>query len=95
MPALLRGKTSKHHSDFYYLYCLHAFATKKGKSHKKYVKMNIFVTLGCLLNLIKYQNLMNIKNFKKGQFILYADLEFLIERINGCKNNPVIHNKRR
>ena len=57
--------------------------------------MNIFVTLGCLLNLLKYQNLMNIKNFKKGQFILYADLEFLIERINGCKNNPVIHNKRR
>ena len=57
--------------------------------------MNIFVTLGGLLNLLKYQNLMNIKNFKKGQFILYADLEFLIERINGCKNNPVIHNKRR
>ena len=36
LPALLRGMTSKHHSDSYCLNCLHSFATKsKHESHKK------------------------------------------------------------
>ena len=36
LSALLRGITSKHHSDFYYLKCLHSFRTKtKLESHKK------------------------------------------------------------
>ena len=36
LSALLRGVTSKHHSDFYCLNCLHSFATeKKIESHKK------------------------------------------------------------
>ena len=34
--ALLRGITSKHHSSFYCLNCLHSFATEdKPESHKK------------------------------------------------------------
>ena len=34
--ALLRGITSKHHSSFYCLNCLHSFATgNKPESHKK------------------------------------------------------------
>ena len=46
LPALLRGVTSKHHGDFYCFDCLHSFATKnKLESHKKYVKINIFVIL--------------------------------------------------
>ena len=28
------------------------------------------------------------KNFDKAPFIIYADLECLIEKIDGCKNNP-------
>ena len=52
------------------------------------MKIKIFVTLLCLLNTLKYQNLINIKNFKKAPFIIYGDLEFLIERIDRCKNNP-------
>ena len=39
LPALLRGITSKHHGDFYFLHYLHSFQTKnKHESHKKYVK---------------------------------------------------------
>ena len=46
LSALLEGITSKHHSDFYCLNCLHSFATEnKRESHKKYVEMKIFVTL--------------------------------------------------
>ena len=36
LSALLRGKTSKHYGDFFYLNCLHSFRTKnKLESHKK------------------------------------------------------------
>ena len=39
LPVLLRGITSKHHSDFYYLNCLHSFATKNRlESHKNLCK---------------------------------------------------------
>ena len=39
LSALLRGKKSKHHGDFYYLYCLHYFATeKKLEFHKRVCK---------------------------------------------------------
>ena len=36
LSALLRGITSKHYSDFYWLNCLHSFRTKTNLgSHKK------------------------------------------------------------
>ena len=41
--TLLRGITSKHHSDFYRLNCLHYFATKnKLESHEKTCKKKDF-----------------------------------------------------
>ena len=44
LSALLRGITSKNNGDFYCLNCLHSFRTKnKLQSHKKYVKIKIFV----------------------------------------------------
>ena len=40
VSALLRGITSKHHSDFYYLSCLLSFVTEKNLNHlKKYLKI--------------------------------------------------------
>ena len=54
LSALLREMTSKHHGDFYCLICFHSFATEnKLQSHKKYVKIKIFVTK-CLLKTLKY-----------------------------------------
>ena len=45
LSALLRGITSKHHSGFYCLNCLHSFATKnKLESHEKVCKKkNTFI----------------------------------------------------
>ena len=41
--TLLRGITSKHHGDFYYLNCLHSFKTEiKLKSHGKVCKNKDF-----------------------------------------------------
>ena len=46
LSALLKGITFKHNGDFYCLNCVYSFSTEnKRQSHKKYVKMKIFVTL--------------------------------------------------
>ena len=42
--TLLRRITSKHHSNFYFLNCLHFFSTEnKPVSHKKFVKIKTFL----------------------------------------------------
>ena len=45
--------------------------------------------LQCLLKTLKYQNLVNVKKQNhKAPFFIYVDLEYIIEKIDGCKNNP-------
>ena len=42
LSAILRGITSKHHLDFYFLNCLHLFATEnKFTSQKKSQNKNV------------------------------------------------------
>ena len=55
-----------------------------------YVKINFFVMLLCLLKAVKYYNLIIIKNLIKHHllFIIYTDLECLVENNDECKNNP-------
>ena len=43
--------------------------------------------LNCLLKTLKYYSLINTKKSDKAPFILYADLECLIEKFGGCKND--------
>ena len=44
LSALLKGITSNHSGDFYYIYCLHSFRTKINlKNIKMYVKIMITV----------------------------------------------------
>ena len=50
-----------------------------------------------LLKISKYQNLLiNIDIYQyqksdKNPFIIYVDLECIIKKIDGCKNNPEIY----
>ena len=47
--------TSKQYGDFYCLNCLNSFRTNnKLESHKKYVKIKIFIMQLCLLKILKY-----------------------------------------
>ena len=55
---------------------------------KKYVKKKIFVTLQYLQNTPKYSKFNQYQKSDKAPFIIYADLECLIKKIGGCKNNP-------
>ena len=87
LPSLLRGITSKHHSDFYCLNCLHSFATEnKRESHRKVYENKDFCNVVMPSEDTKIFN--QYQKSDKIPFIIYADFECLIEKIDGCKNNP-------
>ena len=89
LSGLLRGITSNHNGDFYCLNCLHSYRTKsKLKKHGKICKNHDF----CHLKMPDVDN--NILESKPGKkslksaFIIYADLECLLSKMNTCNNNP-------
>ena len=89
LSALLRGITSKHSSDFYGLNCLHYFATEnKCKSHKKVCENKDFCNVTTPSEDTKILEFNQYQKSDKVPFIIYADLECLIEKIDECKNNP-------
>ena len=87
LSALLRGITAKHHGDFFCLNCLHIFGTEnKRESRKKVCKNKNFY----VLMPSKDTKILEINQYQKtdiARFIIYADLECLIENIDGCKNS--------
>ena len=89
ISGLLRGITSNHNGNFYCLNCLHSYRTKsKLKKHEKICKNHDF----CHLKMPDAEN--NILKSKPGKkslkhaFIIYADLECLLLKMNTCNNNP-------
>ena len=89
ISGLLRGITSNHNGDFYCLNCFHSYRTKsKLKNHKEICKNHDF----CHLKMPDVDN--NILESKPGKkslkhpFIIYADLECLLLKMNTCNNNP-------
>ena len=89
ISALLRGITSKHYVDFYCLNCLHSFRTKnKFDSHKKVFENKDFCNVIIPFEDTKILEFNQYQKSDKALFIIYADLECIIEKIDGCKNNP-------
>ena len=87
--ALLTGITSKHHGNFYCLNCFHSFTTEnKLQSHKRACEKKDFSNVNMPsedTNILKFNQ---YQKSDKASFIIYADLECIIEKIDGCKNNP-------
>ena len=88
LSALFRGITSNHREDFYCLYCFHSYSTKqKLKKHKKVCENHDY----CYVEIPKEAN--KILNYSHGEksmkdpFIIYADLESLLEKMNTCHND--------
>ena len=85
LSGLLRGITSNYVGDFYCLNCFCTYSTKnKLEAHKKYVKIMIIVN-NIDNNTIKYNQ--GEKSIKL-PFVVYADLECLLEKISTCQSNP-------
>ena len=89
LPALLNGITSNHNGDFYYLNCFRAYTTKnKLEAHKKICQNHDY----CHVEMPNEDN--KIIKYNQGEksikslFIIYADLECLLEKISICYNNP-------
>ena len=89
LSGLLRGVTSNHHGDFYCLNCFHAYSTKnKLEAHKKICENHDY----CHVEMPTKDN--NTIKSNQGEksiklpFVIYADLECLLEKMSTCINNP-------
>ena len=89
LSGLLRGITSNHKEDFYCLNCFHSYRTEnKLESHKKTCKNHDYCHVEMPTkdnNIIKYNH---GEKSMKIPFIIYADLECLLEKMSTCINNP-------
>ena len=89
LPGLLRGITSTHKEDFYCLNCFRSYRTKnKLEVHKEICENHKY----CNIEMPNKDN--NTIKHNQGEksiklpFVVYADLEFLLEKMSTCQNNP-------
>ena len=89
LSRLLRGISSNHDGDYYCLNCFHSYRTEnKLNVHKKICENNKY----CNIEMPSPNN--NIIKYNQGEkslelpFIIYADLECLLKKIDTCYNNP-------
>ena len=89
LSRLLRGITSNHDRDFYCLDCFHSYRTKnKLEAHKKICENRDY----CHVEMPTKDN--NTIKYNQGEksiklpFVVYADLECLLEKMSTCYNNP-------
>ena len=89
ISRLLRGITSNHDGDFYCLNSFHSYTPKKRlEKHERICKDHDF----CHVKMPNENN--EILKYNPGErllkvsFIIYADLECLLEKINTFQNNP-------
>ena len=77
------------HGDFYCLNCFHSFATeKKLKSLKTACENKDFCNVNLPSEDSKILGFNQYQKSDKTPFIIYADFECIIEKTDGCKNNP-------
>ena len=89
LSRLLRGITSNHVGDFYCLNCFHLYRTKnKLEAHKKIYENRDY----CHVEMPTKDN--NTIKYNQGEksikllFVVYADLECLVEKMSTCYYNP-------
>ena len=89
LSAFWREIMSKHYSDFYCVNCLHSFRTKnKLESFKRVCENKDFCNVIMPSDETETWEFNKYQKSDKAPFIIYADLEFIIEKIDECKNNP-------
>ena len=89
LPGLLRRIISSHEEDFYCLKCFRSYRTRnKLEAHKKICENHDY----CNVEMPTQDN--NIIKYNQGEksiklpFVVYADLECLLEKMSTCQNNP-------
>ena len=89
LSALFREITGNNHENFYCLNCFQSYTTEnKLKKHKKVCENHDY----CYVEIPEENN--KILKYNQGEksmkipFIIYSDLECLLEKMNPCQNNP-------
>ena len=89
LSGLLRGITSNHKEDLYCLNCFHSYSTEnKLEAHKKICENHDYC---CVEMPTKNNNTIKYNHGEKSMklpFVIYADLECLLEKMSTCINNP-------
>ena len=89
LPALFRGITSNHKEDFYCLNCFHSYsAENKLKNHKKLCENHDYYYVEMPEKDNKILKYNQRGKFLNVPFVIYANLESLLEKMNTCHNNP-------
>ena len=91
LSALLRGITSNHVGDFYCLNCFDSYNTKeKLKKHEKVCNdHDYYLEMPDEDNkILKYNQ---GENSLKAPFMIYADLECLLEKMHSCQNIKIVY----
>ena len=87
--SILRKITSKNNGAFYCLNFFHSSRTKnKLKLHKRPCENKVFCNVNMPSDDTKTLKFNQHQKPDKASFIIYADLECIIETIDGYKNNP-------
>ena len=89
LSALFREITGNYHGYFYCLNCIQSYTTEnKLKKHKKVCHNHYY----CYVEMPEEQNKIlkdnQLEKSMKVPFIIYADLECLLEKMNNFHNNP-------
>ena len=77
-----------HYSDFYCLNFLYSFKKHKLEWHKRVRENKDFCNIIMPSEDNKILEFNQYQKSDKAPFVIYADLECLIEKIDRCKNNP-------
>ena len=89
LSKLFRGITSNHNGDFYCLNCFRAYTTEnKLQTHKKVCENHDYC---CVEMPNEYNKILKYNHGEKSiraPFIIYADLESLLKKMNTCYDNP-------
>ena len=89
ISGLLRGVTSKHNGHYYCLNCFQSYTTeKKLRKHEKVCENHDFCNLKMPDEDNKILKYVSGEKSLKFPFVVYADLECLLKKINACQNNP-------
>ena len=88
LPALFRGERSTNNGDFYCLNCFHSYRTlNKLKKHERVCNNHDYCHVDMPKEHEKKKYLPGEKSLKV-PFIIYADLECLLKKMQSCKKNP-------
>ena len=89
LSRLLRGITSNQNGDFYCLNCFRAYTTENElESHKKVCESHDYCSIGMPNEDNKIFKYNPGEKSMKAPFIIYADLESLLEKTKTCYDNP-------